>query len=173
MARRLAPFDVKLLVVDPYANPDALEGVELVSLDELLAQADVVSLHCALTDETRGLVAAEQLARMKPTAWLINTARGSIVDETALAKALQARQIAGAALDVFEIEPLPPNSPLLTLENVILSPHIGGAPTDVVRRHSSMIVEDVLRWQRGERPERLLNPAAWAPGHMAQTGDQV
>ena len=97
--------------------------------------------------------------------------RGAIVDEMALVTALQARQIAGAALDVFEIEPLPPNSPLLTLDNVILTPHIGGAPTDIVRRHSTMIVEDVQRWQKGQQPRRLLNPAAWKPSRTGQTGD--
>ena len=99
---------------------------------------------------------------MKPGAFLINTARAAIVDEAALTNALTAGHIAGAALDVFSVEPLPPHHPFLHLDNVVLTPHIGGAPTDVIRRHSWILAHDILRWQRGERPIHLLNPDVWS-----------
>ena len=99
---------------------------------------------------------------MKPTAFLVNTARATIVNETALVDSLRAGRIAGAALDVFSVDPLPPHHPLLEIGSVILTPHIGGAPTDVVRRHSWMLTNDILRWQRGKRPVHLLNPDVWS-----------
>ena len=123
-----------------------------MSLDKLLAQSDFVSLHCPLNAETEGMIGARELALMKPTAFLVNTARAAIVDEAALVTALREKRIAGAGLDVHLVEPLPPNSPWLALPNVILTPHIGGATNDVVRHHSDMIVADVERWLRGERP---------------------
>jgi D-3-phosphoglycerate dehydrogenase len=162
VARRLQALDVEVLAHDPYVRNQVF-AKNLVSLEELLRRSDLVSVHCASTAETRGLIGAQELALMKPTAFLINTARAAIVDEAALIEALQAGRIAGAALDVFSVEPLPPHHPLLELDNVILTPHIGGAPTDVVRRHSWMLTRDILRWRRGERPLHLLNPGAW-PG---------
>jgi D-3-phosphoglycerate dehydrogenase len=101
----------------------AATGLEVVSLDELLARADYVSLNCTLNSSSYHLIGQRELALMKPTACLINTCRGPVVDEGALAEALKRRQIAGAALDVFEEEPLPPDSPLRTLDNCLLAPH--------------------------------------------------
>lgn len=160
VARRLAAFDMRLLAYDPFvAKPDS-QGFpgepRFVSLDDLLAASDFVSLHCPLNQHTRGLLDARALALMKPTACLINTARAAIVDEPALLDALRTGRIAGAGLDVHLVEPLPPGSPWLALENVVLTPHIGGATADVARHHSEMILTDVQRWLRGERPVNLV-----------------
>jgi D-3-phosphoglycerate dehydrogenase len=125
-AFRLAkPFDMKLIAHDPYADLAVARdlGVRLVGLEELFAEADVLSVNCPLNEETRHIVNAERLALMKPTAYLINTARGPVVDEAALTRALQEGRIAGAGLDVLEQEPSPADNPLYRLDNVILTPH--------------------------------------------------
>jgi phosphoglycerate dehydrogenase-like enzyme len=125
-AFRLArPFDMKFIAHDPYADPAVARdlGVRLVGLEELFAEADVLSVSCPLNEETRHIVNAERLALMKPTAYLINTARGPVVDEAALTRALQEGRIAGAGLDVLEQEPSPADNPLYRLDNVILTPH--------------------------------------------------
>jgi phosphoglycerate dehydrogenase-like enzyme len=125
-AFRLAkPFDMKFIAHDPYADPAVARdlGVRLVGLEELFAEADVLSVSCPLNEETRHIVNAERLALMKPTAYLINTARGPVVDEAALTRALQEGRIAGAGLDVLEQEPSPADNALYRLDNVILTPH--------------------------------------------------
>jgi phosphoglycerate dehydrogenase-like enzyme len=125
-AFRLAkPFDMKFIAHDPYADPAVARdlGVRLVGLEELFREADVLSVSCPLNEETRHIVNAERLALMKPTAYLINTARGPVVDEAALTRALQEGRIAGAGLDVLEQEPSPADNPLYRLDNVILTPH--------------------------------------------------
>ena len=121
----------------------AAAGCQACELDELLQRADVVSIHAALAPETRGLIDARRLALMKKTAYLSNTARGAIVDEAALVAALASRSIAGAALDVFDTEPLPPGHPLITLPNVILTPHLGW-PTDQMYEQFAQAAADVL-----------------------------
>jgi D-3-phosphoglycerate dehydrogenase / 2-oxoglutarate reductase len=128
VAARARAFGFTLLAFDPFVERTAAErlGVALVSLDELLSRADIVSVHAPLTPETFHLLGEREFARMKPTAYVINTARGPIIDQAALIVALQNRRIAGAGLDVFEREPLEPDSPLLSLENVILTPHTAG-----------------------------------------------
>ena len=123
---RLAkPFEMNFIAHDPYADTALASelGVRLVALEELFRQADVLSVSCPLNDETHHIVNAERLALMKPTAYLLNTARGPVVDEAALTKALQDCQIAGAGLDVFEEEPSPADNPLYRLDNVIVTPH--------------------------------------------------
>jgi phosphoglycerate dehydrogenase-like enzyme len=167
VARRLAAFDMHVLAYDPYV--EARQGgsdavVSFVGLPDLLSRSDFVSIHAAVTDGSRGLIGARELALMKPSAYLVNTARAAIVDERALLDALCQGQIAGAGLDVHRVEPLPFNSPWLALHNVLLTPHIGGATGDVVRHHSDMVVADLRRWLRGERPANLLTP--W-PGAAA------
>ncbi|HSA82449.1 MAG TPA: NAD(P)-dependent oxidoreductase [Geminicoccaceae bacterium] len=123
---RLAkPFGMKLIAHDPYADPKVARelGVRLVGLEELFREADVLSVSCPLNDETHHIVNAERLALMKPSAYLINTSRGPVVDEKALTRVLQERRIAGAGLDVFEQEPSPADNPLYQLDNVLLTPH--------------------------------------------------
>ncbi|MBC7083473.1 MAG: 2-hydroxyacid dehydrogenase [Firmicutes bacterium] len=160
VAARLVPFGVRLLVYDPYVAQDVLEryGAESVSLEELCQRADFISVHCKVTQETKGLISRKHFDMMKPGAYFINTARAAITDEEALIEALRDRRIAGAALDVFGQEPLDPSSPLLRLDNVTLTPHIGGATHDVVRHHSQIIAEDIIRYLRGERPRYVANP---------------
>lgn len=135
----------------------AAHGATLVSKDELFARSDIVSVHVQLSARTRGLVGAHELGLMKPTAYLINTARGPIVDEAALIAALRTRRIAGAGLDVFDQEPLPPGHPLLTLDNTLLVPHIGYVTEAQYRVRYQDTVEDVLAYLRGQ-PVRVLNP---------------
>jgi D-3-phosphoglycerate dehydrogenase len=123
--RLAAPFEMKYLACDPYVSPELARrlNVELCDLDTLLRRSDFVSVMCPLNDETRGLIGARELALMKSTAYLINTARGPIVQEKALIEALASGRIAGAGLDVFEVEPTPVDNPLLKLDNVIVTPH--------------------------------------------------
>lgn len=125
VARLLKPFDMRLIGYDPYIDPAKAKelGIQLVDLETVFREADVVSVHCPLTPDTRGIVNAERLALMKPTAYLINTSRGPVVDQKALTAALQNGTIAGAGLDVLEKEPPEANDPILKLDNVILAPH--------------------------------------------------
>ncbi len=130
--------------------------VERLSFDRLLAVADVVSLHVPLTDRTRGLVGARELGLMKPTAYLVNTARGGIVDEAALAEALRGEVIAGAAVDVFSVEPIRADNPLLEAPNVFLSPHSGGSTNECVIYSVSESIANVNRVLRGEEPHHRV-----------------
>jgi D-3-phosphoglycerate dehydrogenase len=129
VAKRVQAFGVRVIAFDPYLAPERAEreGMELVTLPELLRRADLVSIHTPLTDETRRLIGEPELATMKSDAYLINAARGGVVDEYALAGALKDGKLAGAALDVFENEPIPSDHPLLKLPNVLLVPHLGAA----------------------------------------------
>lgn len=163
VARRLAGFGTRVLAFDPYASAEAFEaaGASRATLDELLSSADFVSLHCPVTDETRGLIDARRLARMKRSAYLVNTARPDIIDEDALYQALAAHSIAGAGLDLLREEPISPGNRFLSLDNALVTPHIGGASHDVVRHQTDILMDDVERWFRGERPKFLANPAVW------------
>ena len=159
MAR--AAFDMRILAFDPYLDPAraAELGIELVSdLPTLLRPADVVSVHTPLTPATVGLIGADELALMKPSAYLINTSRGGVIDEPALAAALRAGHLAGAGLDVLEQEPPPPDHPLLTLENVILTPHSATQTEEALRRTSEHVSAGVLAVLRGQRPQWCVNP---------------
>ena len=148
VARRLAPFSATPIAYDPFV-PKSTDGTEMVPLDTLLARADLVSLHAALTPENRHLLDAAAFGRMKPGAFLVNVARGALVDEVALLAALRSGRLAGAALDVFEVEP-PMNQELLGLANVIPTPHIGAATAEGQARAGTETVEEVLRALRGE-----------------------
>jgi phosphoglycerate dehydrogenase-like enzyme len=132
-------------------------GARLVPMDELLATADVVSIHLVLSDRTRGLVGAAELATMKPTAFLVNTSRGPIVDHDALVDALRAGTIAGAGLDVYDVEPLPVDDPLRTLPNTVLTPHTGYVVSQVYEIFFGEIVEDIAAWLAGQ-PIRVISP---------------
>jgi phosphoglycerate dehydrogenase-like enzyme len=150
----------RFLAFDPYASSQhaAQLGVELVSLDELLRDSDYVLVNCPLNDQTRGLVGAEQFALMKPDAVLINTARGPIVNEAALIEALQSGHVAGAALDVFEKEPLNADSPLITMDNVILTSHSIAWTEELFRDMGRLGCEGALAIFRGEIPAHVVNP---------------
>jgi phosphoglycerate dehydrogenase-like enzyme len=133
-------------------------GAERVAKEELLAESDVVTIHLQLSNRTRGLIGADDLRRMKPTAYLVNTSRGPIVDETALVEMLRAGAIAGAAIDVFDEEPLPPGHPFLSLDNLVLSPHLGYVTRENYEIFYRDAAADVAAFLRGA-PERVLNPA--------------
>jgi phosphoglycerate dehydrogenase-like enzyme len=138
------------------AERAAQVGVSYVSKQELFEQADVLSVHLVLSDRSRGLVNAEALGWMRPSALLVNTARGPIVDEAALIKALQKRQLAGAALDVFDVEPLPPLHPFRTLDNVLATPHVGYVSQQNYQLFFSQMIEDIQAWSAGASI-RLMN----------------
>lgn len=156
-------FGMRVLAVDPYLSADEIAacGAEKTDLGSLFATADVVSINCPLTAETRGMVAAPLLARMKPTAFLVVTARGGIVDEAALAAALAEKRIAGAGLDVWEPEPPSLSHPLLAFDNVVSSPHTAGITHESRRNIATIAAEQVLATLDGERPPRLVNPEVW------------
>lgn len=152
VAKRALGFDMQVLAYDPYVQAeDVGQGISLVSFDVVLQEADYVSLHAALSDETRCMIGAAQLQGMKPSAYLINTSRGALVDEDALYVALAEKQIAGAALDVYDVEP-PKDSPLLQLENVVVVPHIGAHTRESIERVGVMAAENVLRTLHGGQP---------------------
>src|SRR5581483_2673591 len=151
VAARLAPFKARVLAYDPYVH-DPPPGVTLCGLDELLRTSDFVSLHAPVTPETTGLLSGERLALMKPTAYLVNTARAALTDEDALFEMLRDGRLAGAALDVLRDEPLQPGNRFLRLPNVVVTPHVGGATADVARHQSEIVVDAIERWLRGERP---------------------
>jgi len=159
LARLAGPFGMAILAYSPHAEPAAARslGVQLTSLEEVLATSDFVSLHCRLTPATRRMIGAGQLALMKPTAYFINVGRGELVDQSALVAALRDRRIAGAGLDVFEVEPLPPDDPLIGLDNVILTPHWSASTSDVWLATGLAMAEGMLRAARGELPENIVN----------------
>ncbi len=160
VAERLQGWGVRLLGYDPYVDPAVAQrlGVTLVDLPTLLRESDVVSLHVTLTPETRHLIGAAELALMKPTAYLINTARGDVVDEAALAEALARKQLAGAAIDVWSREPPLPDHPLLRFEDdVILTPHNIAHSEEGYAALAQAAVENTLRGLRGEEPLYVRN----------------
>lgn len=129
---RCMAFDMGVVAYDPYLSPTRADavGIEMVSLEDVLERGDFISIHVPLTEETRGIIGAEALSAMKTTAFVVNASRGGVVDETALAKALHNGDIAGAALDVFEHEPLPADSPLRSAPNLVLTPHLGASTAE-------------------------------------------
>lgn len=160
VARLASAFGMKPIAYDPYLTPGdaARRGFELVAtLEEVLRRADFVSIHAALTTETRGMIGQAQLRTMKPTAYLVNAARGEIVDEMAVARALREGWIAGVALDVYQREP-PEYSPILGLPSAVLTPHIAASTVEGQRRAGLITAEQVIRVLAGQRPEFCVNP---------------
>lgn len=162
--RALAPkaqaFGFKVIAHDPYVKPEDAEaiGVKLVDFDTLLGESDFLSIHCPLLDSTRGMMNAEAFAKMKPSAVVINTARGPIIDEAALAAAIKSRKLGGAGLDVLTDEPPKPNNPLLHLSEVLIAPHVGffsEESLDELLTKAGLYTAEVLL---GKRPEGLANP---------------
>ena len=163
VARRLKAFGARILIYDPYKEEDIRrEGFSPYDLETLLSESDFLTIHANLTPETEGMVGEREMRRMKRGAFIINTADASIVDEEALAKALKEGILGGAGIDVFSSHPINPRSPLLSCPNVVLTPHIGGATEETVRRHSEMMTRDIELFLEGKKPENLLNPEVWS-----------
>jgi D-3-phosphoglycerate dehydrogenase len=160
LALKAQPLGMKLLVYDPYLDPAVIarHGAEAVSFEQLLAEADALSIHVPLTPETHNLIGERELALMKPTGFLINTSRGGIVDEQALAAALKENRLGGAALDVLSGEPPPPNHPLRQAPNIILTPHLAFYSRESVIELQTKAAEEVARALRGEPPRSPVNP---------------
>jgi phosphoglycerate dehydrogenase-like enzyme len=153
------PFGMKVIAWSQNLTPDKAKeaGVDYASKEDLFRNADFVSIHYQLSDRSRGLITAEDIGRMKTSAYLINTARAPIVDQAALLKALQDKKIAGAGLDVFEVEPLPLDHPYRKLDNVVLTPHLGYVSEQNHRKYFPDIVEDIRAWLDG-KPIRVIAP---------------
>ncbi len=159
-ARRLVPFGVKALYYDVVRltpEEEARYGARFAPLEEILKTADVISIHLPLTTETRGIIDAEKLALMKPTAFLINVGRGELVVESALAEAVRSGKLAGAAADVFSTEPPPKDHPFFGLENMILTPHLAGSTRESGARIMGMALDNIVRILKGEKPLWVLN----------------
>ena len=159
VARLLNAFGASVLYTDAFPVAPEVErelGVTRVAMDTLLAQSDIVSVHVPLNDATRGMLGAAQFAQMKPTAMVVNTCRGPVVDEPALIAALQTGQIAGAALDVLTQEPPALDNPLFEMENVVLTPHIAGVTRDTWARRGEFIFANLQRVWRGEAPLAVI-----------------
>lgn len=160
-------FGMAVVAHDPFLTDEraAAAGVTRVGLDEVAALSDVVVVAAKVTPETRGMVGREFLAHMRPGSYLVNTARAAIVDYDALHEVLLSGALSGAALDVHPIEPLPADSPFRTLPNVLLTPHLAGATSDVVRHHTRIALDDIERIQMGQKPLHCANPhvlASWS-----------
>jgi D-3-phosphoglycerate dehydrogenase / 2-oxoglutarate reductase len=161
VARRALAMEMKILACDPVVGAEqaAAHGAELVSLDELLRRSDYVSLHAPANPSTVRIVDERAIGLMKPTAWIFNTARGDLIDEAALYRALKEQRIAGAGLDVFEVEPTPADNPILQLDNVIVTPHAAGFSDEAVRSGQRLAAQEMARVLAGTFPRNICNPA--------------
>ncbi len=150
-------FGMNVIAWSPNLTPERCKeaGVTYATKEELFATADIITVHVVLSARSRGLVGREDIARMKPSAYLVNSARGPIVDEAALLQALLEKKIAGAGIDVFSVEPLPVDHPFRKLDNLVLTPHLGYATEDSLRVHYSQMVEAIDAWLKGEPPRRI------------------
>ncbi len=162
VALRAKGFQMRVVAYDPYwpAAFAGQEGIERMDVDGVLRAADIVSIHSPLTPETEKMIGRREFGLMKPTALLVNAARGGIVDEAALCEALENRRIAGAGIDCFEKEP-PAGSPLLGLDNAVLTPHTAAFTHEAMNNMNAGIVDQIIDFARGERPAHLVNPEAW------------
>ena len=162
VARKLKGFGMRIMVYDPYASAEMIrqDGCQTAPLITLFRESDFISLHARLTAETQKLVNAELIAKMKPNAYLINTARAGLVDHDALIEALDKEHIGGAALDVFELEPLPADSPLLKLDNVTLTSHLAGVTQDTYRLSMELLYKNLADFLENGIQDNLINPSA-------------
>jgi D-3-phosphoglycerate dehydrogenase len=150
-------FGMNVIAWSPNLTPERCReaGVGFATKEELFSTADIITVHVVLGPRSRGIVGTEDLARMKPTSYLVNTARGPIIDEMALLKTLQERKIAGAAIDVFSVEPLPVDHPFRKLDNIVLTPHLGYVTEESFRNHYRQMVEGIDAWFKGEVLRKL------------------
>lgn len=160
VARKLSGFETNILVYDPYANAEDItaRGGKSVSLEELFQESDIVSIHARLTEQNKKMVDTRLIRMMKPTAYFINTARAGLVDQEALAAALEEKRIMGAALDVFTSEPIDPESPFLRLDNVTLTTHLAGTTSDALNNSPFLLAADIAAFLRGEKARFIINP---------------
>ena len=165
VVRRASGFDMRVLAYD-CVLPKEETNIEYVSLDELLRQSDFVSIHAALTPETRGLISEARLKQMKPSAYLINTARGPLIDEAALARALHEGWIAGAALDVFSTEPLPMDNPLRNAPNLVLTPHQASFARETAERVCLAAAQSIVDLMRGTKPRWVVDEAVYSSPNL-------
>lgn len=174
LARLIRPFEMRVQAADPWVKPEvaADNGVELVSLEELLQTSDFVCVTCALTDDTRHLLSAQRLQLIQPTSYLINVARGAVVDQAALTRCLQDGRIAGAGLDVFDPEPVAADDPLLALDNVIVSPHALCWTDECFQAIGRSAVRSLLDVAAGRVPEHIVNPKALAHPQLQHLSPQ-
>jgi len=175
VARRLNAFGCRILTSDPFVQPDsaARESVSLVALDELLESSDIISLHSAVTPENAGMVNADFLHKIKQGAFLVNTARGELVDEEALQQALETGRLAGAALDCFCKEPPGPEHPLMKMPQVMATPHMGAHTDEAVNAMGRMSLDACLAVLRGERPAHIVNPEVYRPKYFFRDLNQL
>jgi lactate dehydrogenase-like 2-hydroxyacid dehydrogenase len=162
VAKRAQGFGLRVIYADPTASPDLSLNARQVDLETLLREADFISLHVPLTADTRHLVNTSTLAKMKPNAVLVNTSRGAVVDQAALYQALKDHRIFAAALDVTDPEPLPPDSPLLALDNLVIAPHIASASFTTRSNMARMAAENLIAGLRGERLPNCINPEVYS-----------
>ncbi|ELY98564.1 2-hydroxyacid dehydrogenase [Natrialba aegyptia] len=164
VAQRADGFEMELLGFDPFVDAEEMteHGIEKSELDDLCERSDIVTVHCPVTDATRGLIGEAEFDLLSQDAYFVNTARGAIVDQDALIEALRNDELAGAALDVYDQEPLPDDHPLLELPNVITTPHLAGAADEVVDRHSAILTDDIAAVLAGREPDHVANEAALA-----------
>ena len=160
LAEMLKPFRVDLLCYDPYADPERISaaGALSVDMDTLLEKSDVISIHCQLCDETCGFIDRDKLRKMKKSAYLVNTARGALVDEEALVEALRENRIAGAGIDVYSVEPTSKDNPLFALDNVLCTPHLAGWTMECLARETQGTSDSVIQILKGKTPDSLINP---------------
>ncbi len=160
VAKRAKAFGMDILISDPFADEQKVKEVDgrVVALDELMEQSDFISVNCNVTKSTEGMINEEMLRKMKSSAYIINTARAPIMDYDALVKVLSEEKIAGAALDVYPVEPLPKNHPLLSLPNVVLTPHFAGQSKEITDHMNEMILRDLKLLLAGEMPVNICNP---------------
>lgn len=160
VAKRALAFDVELLICDPFVQPDAIKGLNarIVDLPTLMKESDFISINCNVNPSTINMVNREMLGLMKPTAYIVNTARAPIMDYDALYELLRDKKIAGAALDVFPEEPIPAGDKILTLDNVVLTPHIAGQSREIPEHQSRIVLKNISMLLNGQRPETICNP---------------
>jgi D-3-phosphoglycerate dehydrogenase len=156
VAKRLAGFEMNIIAYDPFVK-DPGNGVKMVSLAELMQQSDFVTIHARLTKDTEKLISRELIYTMKPTAYLINTARSGLVDETALCQALKEKRIAGAALDVFDVEPPGKDYPIVCCDNVTITPHLAGGTKDAFTSSPKLLAQEMIKLWQNQEPRSIVN----------------
>jgi D-3-phosphoglycerate dehydrogenase len=164
VAELLKPFNVHLIAYDPYVDQEVMSqyGVKKVELTELMKQSDIVSLHVMPSETNKKMIGAQEIGMLKPSAYLVNTGRSAITDENAIYAALRNKKIAGAGLDVFDKEPIPFDHPFMSLDNVIILPHIGGNTFEVNAHQTEILLPELEKLLNGERPTLIINPEVLA-----------